>query len=47
MGGAFKRKENDFWELKENNIYAHDTAMIKNCQVHHWSLQIKIYIIYF
>ena len=28
MCGAFERKENDFWELK-NIIYAHDTA-IKN-----------------
>ena len=26
MCGAFERKENDFWELK-NLIYAHDTAI--------------------
>ena len=45
MCGAFKRKENDFWELK-NLIYTHDTA-IKNSQVHHWSLKINIYMIYF
>ena len=45
MCGAFERKENDFWELK-NLIYTHDTA-IKNGQVHHWSLKIKIYMIYF
>ena len=45
MGGAFKRKENDFWGLKKIT-YTHDTA-IKNGQVHHWSLQIKIYVIYF
>ena len=37
MCGAFERKENDFWELK-NIIYTHDTA-IKNGQVHHWSLK--------
>ena len=37
MCGAFERKENDFWKLK-NSIYAHDTA-IKNGQVHHWSLK--------
>ena len=45
MCGAFERKENDFWELK-NLIYTHDTA-IKNSQVHHWSLKINIYMIYF
>ena len=45
MCGAFERKENDFWELK-NIIYTHDTA-IKNGQVHQWSLKIKIYMIYF
>ena len=45
MCGAFERKENDFWELK-NIIYAQDTA-IKNVQVHHWSLKIKINMIYF
>ena len=39
-------KENDFWELKKNNIYTHDTT-IKNGQVHHCSLKIKIYLIYF
>ena len=38
MCGAFERKENDFLELK--NI-THDTA-IKNGQVYHWSLKIKI-----
>ena len=45
MCGAFERKENDFWELK-NLIYSHDTVII-NGQVHHWSLKIKIYMIYF
>ena len=44
MCDAFERKENDFLELK-NLIHAHDTA-IKNGQVHHWSLKIKIYMIY-
>ena len=39
MCGAFERKENDFWELKEI-IYTHDTA-IKNDQVHHRSLKIN------
>ena len=37
MCGAFERKENDFWELK-NIIYTHDTA-IKNGEVHRWSLK--------
>ena len=45
MCGAFERKENDFWELKEI-IYTHDTA-IKNSQVYHWSLKIKICMICF
>ena len=45
MGGAFEREENDFWELT-NLVFTHDIA-IKNGQVHHWSLKIKIYIIYF
>ena len=45
MGGAFERKENDFWELK-NIVNTFDTS-IKNGQVHHWSLKIKIYMIYF
>ena len=46
MCGPFERKENDFfWELKKI-IYTHDTA-IKNGQVQHWSLKIKIYMIYF
>ena len=45
MYGAFKRKENDFWELKYI-IDTNDTA-IENGQVHHWSLRIKIYMIYF
>ena len=45
MRGAFERKENDFWELK-NIIYTYGTS-IKNGQVHHWSLKIKIYMIYF
>ena len=45
MCSAFERKENDFWELK-NLIYTHDAA-IKNSQVHHWSLKINIYMIYF
>ena len=42
--GAFERKENDFWQLTKM-IYTHDTA-IKNSQVHHCSLNIKIYKIY-
>ena len=45
MCGATKRKENDFWELK-NSLYTYGTA-IKNGQVHRWSLKIKIYMIYF
>ena len=45
MSGAFERKENDFWELKEL-IYTHDTA-IENVEVDHWSLKINIYMIYF
>ena len=45
MCGAFEGKENDFWKLK-NLIYSHD-IVIKNGQVHHWSLKIKIYMIYF
>ena len=44
MCGAFEGQENDFWELK-NILYTYDT--IKNGQVHHWSLKIKIYMIYF
>ena len=40
-----KRKENDFWELK-NIIFTHDTT-IENGQVHHCSLKIVIYMIYF
>ena len=45
MCGAFERKENYLGELK-TLIYTHDTA-IRNGQVHHWSLKIKIYMIYF
>ena len=45
MCGAFEREENDFLELKKI-IYTHDTA-IKNGQVHHQSLKIKIYMIHF
>ena len=45
MCGAFERKENDFWESK-NLKYTHDKA-IKNGKVHHWSLKIKINMIYF
>ena len=45
MCGAFERKGNDFCKLKKI-IYTHDTA-IKSGQVHHWSLKIKIYVIYF
>ena len=45
MCGAFERKENDFRELK-NLIHTYDTA-IKNGEVHHWSLKIKIYMICF
>ena len=44
MCGAFESKANDFWELK-NFTCTHDTA-IKNGKVHHWSLKIKIYMIY-
>ena len=44
MCGAYERKENDFWELK-NVIYTHDTA-INNGQVHHWSFKIKINMIF-
>ena len=49
MCGAFERKENDIWELKKYNIYIHCThnTAIKNGQVHHWSLKIKILMIYF
>ena len=46
MCGETERKENDFWELKKKSICTHGTA-IKNGQVHHWSLKIKIYMIYF
>ena len=46
MCGAFERKENDFWEFKDNNIYTYDTSN-KNGQVHHWSVKIKIYTIDF
>ena len=45
MCSAFERKENDFWEL-ENLIYLQDTA-IRNGQVYHWILKIKISMIYF
>ena len=45
MRGAFERKENHFWELKKL-IYTHD-RVIKIGQVHHWSLKIMIYMIYF
>ena len=45
MCGAFERKENDFWE-EENLIYLHDAA-IRNGQVYHWILKIKISMIYF
>ena len=45
MCGTTERKENDFWDLK-NPIYTHGTAT-KNGQVHHWSLKIKIQMIYF
>ena len=46
MCDAFERKENNFWELKKKIIYTHDTA-IKNDQVYHWSLKVKIQTIYF
>ena len=45
MCGAFERKENDFWELK-NIIYTYDTS-IQNGQIHQWNLNIKVYMIYF
>ena len=56
--GSLKEKKNDLWELKNKNKtkqnktkkkkkeYEHDTA-IKNGQVCHWSLKIKICMIYF
>ena len=40
-----KEKKNNFSELKKI-IYTSDTAITKG-QVHHWSLKIKIYLIYF
>ena len=40
-----KEKKYDFWKLKKLT-YKHNT-IIKNGQVHHWSLKIKIYMIYF
>ena len=40
-----KKKRNEFCELKKI-IHTHDTA-IQNGEVHHWSLKIKIYMIYF
>ena len=48
MCGDLKEKKNNFWELKKKTktIYTHDTANT-NSQVHHWSLKIKIYMIYF
>ena len=45
MRGAFERKENNFQELK-NLIYSHDTA-IRNNQIYHRILKIKISMIYF
>ena len=45
MCGAFERKEKWFLGIEKNNIY-HDIAT-KNVEVHHWSLKIKINIIYF
>ena len=43
MCSEFERK-NAFWELKKKMIYTHDVA-IKNDQVHHCSLKIKIWFI--
>ena len=44
MCDAFERKY--IWFLRiEKIIYTHDTAI--NGQFHHWSLKIKIYMIYF
>ena len=45
MCGAFEKKRKWFLRI-ENLLYTFDTA-IKNGQVHHWSLNIKIYMIYF
>ena len=45
MCGAFERKEKWFLRI-EKKIYTHD-IVTKNGEVHHWSLKIKIYIIYF
>ena len=45
MCGAFERKENDFRELKKYNIYTWYSHY--NGQVYHWSLKIKINMIYF
>ena len=45
MCGATERKEKWFLRIEKFNIYS-GTA-IKNGQVHHWSLKIKIYMIYF
>ena len=37
----------DMWLIPLDRVtYTHDTAM-KNGEVHHWRLQIKIYMIYF
>ena len=53
MCGAFQRKENDFWELK-NIIYAHDTAIkkrsssplrFKNLDLHDLFLETLFWII--
>ena len=45
MCGAFERNKM-ITENWKKLIYTHDTA-IRNDQVHHWSLKIKIYMIYF
>ena len=46
MCGAFEREEKIISENWKKIIYTHDTA-ITNGQVHHWNLEIKIYMIYF
>ena len=41
----WKKEKYEFWKLKKI-IYTHDIA-IENGKVYHWSLKIKIYMIYF
>ena len=48
MCGASERKEKWFLRIEKKNKQTnkHDTA-IANGQIHHWSLKIKIYMIFF